>query len=277
MDLHLRKITIISLSILLFSCKGEGRKSFLPALPGYNPSTKDVVVLDKELLEISGINFIGNGKLVGINDEDGKIYIIDQADGSYKVSTFGRKRDYEDVVKYGDFYFVLESNGNIHRVPVAAPNSEEEFEFKREKKVEFESLYFDPSINKLMLLSKEQRESKKGILIFSFDPITLEFSEDPVFIISLDDVEKAMKDNNTICKPSAAAIHPILNKLFVIASVGKVLIQCSIRGEVEKAYQINPNHFPQPEGICFAPNGDMYISNEGMDGKATIRKYLYTP
>lgn len=276
MDLYLRKIIIILLTVLLFSCKGEGRKSFLPAIPGYNPATKEVVVLDKELLEISGINYMGDGKLVGINDEDGKIYIINP-DGSYKVSTFGRKRDYEDVVKYGDFYFVLESNGNIHRVPVSAPNSEEEFEFERKKKIEFESLYFDPSINKLMLLSKEQRESKKGILVFSFDPVTLEYSDDPVFMISFNDIEKAMKDHNTVCKPSAAAINPISNKLFVIASVGKVLIQCNIRGEVEKAYQINPSHFPQPEGICFAPNGDMYISNEGVDGKATIRKYPYAP
>ena len=77
------------------------------------------------------------------------------------------------------------------------------------------------------------------------------------------------------CKPSAAAINPINKKLYVIASVGKVLLQCSKNGKLEKIYKINPAQFPQPEGITFAANGDMYISNEGANGKATILKFAY--
>jgi hypothetical protein len=53
------------------------------------------------------------------------------------------------------------------------------------------------------------------------------------------------------------------------------MLECTVNGELLKIYKINPTHFPQPEGISFAANGDMYISNEGLEGKATILKYPY--
>jgi uncharacterized protein YjiK len=263
--------------LFAIGCDAVRGKSFLPPIQGYNAANKQVTVLDKDLLEISGISFNADRKIAAINDEDGKLFLIDPATGDFTHTKFGKKRDYEDIVTLGDYYFVLESNGNIHRIPVASPESEDEIEFKRDKKVEFESLYFDPTINKLVLLTKEQREKKKAILSFSFDTATLDFSDDPLYEISLEELERLVKDNNAECKPSAAAIHPITNKLYILASVGKLIMQCSVKGQLEQVYQINPNLFPQPEGLCFDRNGDMYISNEGVNGKATLIKYLYKP
>ncbi len=114
-----------------------------------------------------------NNTIAAINDEEGKVFLVDPEDGDIQVRKFGKKRDYEDVVLLDTFYFVLESNGNIHRVPVNVKHVDDEFEFHRKKKIEFESLYLDPG-NKLILLSKEQRESKKGVLAYSFDPSYLD-------------------------------------------------------------------------------------------------------
>ena len=127
------------------------------------------------------------------------------------------------------------------------------------------------------MLSKEQRESKKGVLAYSFNPVTLQFSDTPVYTIKWKDIRNQLKNNNAEFKPSAAAIHPIKRTLFIVASVGKAMLETSLDGAVIAAYQLNPDQFPQPEGITFAPNGDMYISNEGVDGKGTILKFPYSP
>jgi len=37
---------------------------------------------------------------------------------------------------------------------------------------------------------------------------------------------------------------------------------------------LDPVLFNQPEGLTFAPNGDLYISNEGGEGVATILKFV---
>ena len=273
---HAAALLYIFLISSLAGCTQHG-KSFVPSIPGYDATLKKTIVLDKDLLEISGMYYLPDGRIASMNDEDGKIFLINNTTGDFTVTKFGRKRDYEDIVATDNYYYVLESNGNIHRVPIAAPDTEEEFEFPREKKIEFESLCYYKHLGKLVLISKEQRETKKGILAYTFDPVTLQFSDPVLFEIYRRDIHAILKDNNAQFKPSAAAIHPILNKLFIVASVGKAMIQCTLDGKVEKAWRLNPDQFPQPEGITFAPNGDMFISNEGVDGKGTILKFPYNP
>jgi hypothetical protein len=270
-----RGVSFMMLCLLtgLVNCGNNG-KSFMPKLPGYDASQKKVLILDKDLVEISGLFYLDTDKIASINDEEGKLFFINPADGSYTVTKFGRKRDYEDVVRVDSFYYVLESNGNVHKVPANGEKDvETEIEFTQEKKIEFESLYVDVTPNRLVLVSK--REINKKIIAYSFDITTNTFSEEPVYSIALESVHQALKDNIAEFKPSAAAINPVLNKLFLIASVGKVLVQCSTDGVVEKVYKLNPDKFNQPEGITFAPNGDMYISNEGGGSKATLLKFPY--
>jgi hypothetical protein len=49
------------------------------------------------------------------------------------------------------------------------------------------------------------------------------------------------------------------------------------KGKVENAFHISAVNFAQPEGITFADNGDMYISNEvATEQNATLLKFAYT-
>ena len=41
-------------------------------------------------------------------------------------------------------------------------------------------------------------------------------------------------------------------------------------GKLLKLHKLYEESFPQPEGITFAPDGTLYISNEGKGGTANI-------
>ena len=60
-----------------------------------------------------------------------------------------------------------------------------------------------------------------------------------------------------------------------ISSVGKLLVIADKNGKVEQAIRLDPVLYNQPEGMTFAPNGDLYISNEGGEGIATILRFTY--
>lgn len=257
------------------SCTGCGShagKSFVPRMPGYPDTNKKEYVLDDDLLEISGLAWLDSSRVAAINDEQGKLYIVDLSNGSATSTKFGGKGDYEELVKTDSAWFILESDGDVHEVSMQS-NEHKKYKFDLEKKIEFESMVWYKKLNKLVIISKEQRKRRDRIVAYSFDLATRHFDPDPFFHISFKDIFIKLENYNAECKPSAAAINPVNNKLYIIASVGKLLMECNVNGKLEKIFKLNPNHFPQPEGISFANNGDMYISNEGLEGKATILKF----
>ena len=267
----------ITLLLTCCGCDQLQSKSFNPALPGYKESGRKQIILKKQLREISGLEWLGNDSLAAINDEHGKLFIIDAETGNFSSWPFGKKGDYEDLVKVGDYFYVLKSNGHIHKV--SAITHQEEVIYKGEfgKHAEFESLYYDEKIGQLIMICKECGRDEENILAFSFNLKLEQFMPKPLYILSLNKIRTLGKSSTIIFKPSAAAIHPLLNKLFILSSLGKILLQCSREGAPEKVFRLNPDQFLQPEGLRFAPNGDMFISNEGGEGKATLEKFPYKP
>lgn len=260
------------LAVLYAGCSASTGKSFVPLLHGYH-SKHEVFVLPKDLLEISGLVHLGDLRFAAVNDEDGELFFIDLANNDLRKYRFRGKGDYEDLAKVDSTFFVLNSNGDI--IEIAAPyDRHTTYKFKG-KHMEFESLVYYQKENKLVMITKDQRKKINGITAISFDLGRRDYDPQPFFNISLKEVFSILTNYEMECKPSAASINPVNQKLYVIASVGKVLIQCDRNGKMEKIYKINPAQFPQPEGITFAANGDMYISNEGADGKATILKFAY--
>ena len=266
---------IIVLCAIVAACGSRTGKSFVPTFDGYDEKKRQTFVLNDELLEISGFVWLNNNNIAAINDEKGELFFLNLDSDSLQSFKFKGKGDYEDIVKVGDTFFILESNGDIIEiVPPYDDHTTYKFEIKGKK--EFESLVWYSNLNKLVLITKDQRKkTQDGITAYSFDLRTKQFDETPFFEITLKEIFIKLSSYNAECKPSAAALHPINKKLYIVASVGKLLLECEPDGKLNKIFKINPTHFPQPEGISFAANGDMYISNEGADGKATILKYPY--
>ena len=269
---------MVFLCLILPGCSYFSGRSFKPRIEGYNENHAKLFVLKKKLLEISGQVSFSDHHFVAINDEQGELIKFGLGEHDRTItSKFSGKGDYEDIVNAGPYYYVLESTGDLFRVDTGNARNVTKYKFRLEKKIEFESLVYYKQNNKLVLITKDHGLKHDAIIGYSFDPEKGTFDRKPYFTIPRREILKKMKDYSAEFKPSAAAIHPKTGKLFILASIGKQILICTPTGTVERAYDLNPDQFPQPEGISFASNGDMYISNEGLHGKATILKFVYEP
>jgi hypothetical protein len=74
-------------------------------------------------------------------------------------------------------------------------------------------------------------------------------------------------------QPSDIAIHPFTGNYYIIGAVGDLLLVYSPQGDLLAAVELADTVFKQAEGISFSAKANMYISNEGGDGKGNILKF----
>jgi uncharacterized protein YjiK len=225
--------------------------------------------LSKNLKEISGISYFAENKIICINDEVGRLFIYDfEKKEIIDVLEFEVNGDYEDVVFLDGISYVLRSDGQISAFDINTKNTVK-YDCSSHEVEEFEGLGYDPKSNALLLAAKEMKGEKA---IFQFDLknqiLTKKFS------ISKDDIKKNGKHGKDF-KPSGIAVHPISGEIYVLASAGKKLLILDENGNVKQQFNLDEDQFPQPEGICFMPNGDMIIASEGKSGRATISYFGY--
>ena len=131
--------------------------------------------------------------------------------------------------------------------------------------------------------------------VYALDLNTFTLLETPVYLISLSDVQDYLDTSPAIRKleklmdffqpgesdfsfsPSGIAIHPVTGHLYIPSSVGKLLLILSPQGRVLHIEKLSKEVHAQPEGICFAADGALYISNEGKGGKGNIHRFSYRP
>lgn len=245
---------------------------------GYDLTKPQEMQLGKVLNEISGLDYDAeNGDLLAISDSKEKVFDIGLKNKKLRDLTgkvVGPDSDLEDLVRVGDSIFLLSSWGVLRAVANGAKDSSgtRQYDVGLPGQNDFETLYHDAESKALIMLCKTcAHEKGQGIrTAYRFDLDKKTFDSLPYFTIRKKDVEDILKDKDAKFDPSAAAINPIDKKLYILSSAGNLLVLADTRGKVMEAYKLNPDTFPQAEGIAFAPNGDMFISNEGKNGKPTL-------
>lgn len=300
-------LLVLILSGILNSCLNEGKQGNAEpktAVFAYDLSSPDSDYdLGHNLQEISGISLYGDNKIACIQDEKGIIYMFDTREGrvtdTYK---FGKNGDYEDIVVVNDTAWILSSNGVIFKVT--------NFTHKKRKVTSYstalstknntEGLAYDLSDNNLLIACKDQssikgHEKLTGFkAIYRFGTTDYKLKEKPEFLINLAQfnvyeetryfksisLKLAKKLNlydNAGFRPSGLAIHPLSKELYVISATPGKLIVINHDGNIRLILPLEKSIFKHPEGICFSPEGDLYISNEGNKGKGNILKFKYSP
>ncbi len=256
--------------------------------------------LDNELEEISGLSMTTDQRyLVGIQDEDGKVFLIDPTDGKINEEIeFWKDGDYEGVEVVGDDVYVVKSSGTLYRIQGLGTDRQKVDKFNDflNGDNDVEGLAYDAKNGRLLLACKaasgaDTDEPSKSIYSFPLDKLALD--EDPAYCIRKQDVQDFLGMTPMLRKvdeivsffdpdesdfdfsPSALAIHPISGDLYILSSVGKMLMVIGDDGTLRHLEKLEKKLHEQPEGLCFAPDGTMYLSNEAGNEEPMIYRYTY--
>ena len=242
---------------------------------GYDLEHPVKVFLPDELSEISGIIYYPKDTSVfAISDATGSLYkIFPDRNVLVQRWKFGNNHDYEDLQRIDSTFYILASNGDIVSVNFSIKDSMQvaDYTMNDNEKNEFEALYYDSALQKLILICKNCNEDKKTtVSTRAFDIATKTYIDGPykIHVNQYDNENHAIKVK---LKPSATAINPLTHQLFIMASVNNELLIADRNGNIKEVYKLRPSLYKQPEGIAFTPKGDLLISNESAkEGSANI-------
>ncbi|MEL7020935.1 MAG: SdiA-regulated domain-containing protein [Bacteroidota bacterium] len=252
------------------------------------------------LTEISGLDIAANGKrLLAVQDEQGIVFQISTRSGRLKQQfKFHKNGDYEGIERVGADLFVVKNTGTIYEIKnyssvedkVAKINK---FNTYLDSSHNVEGLAYDPQQHRLLLACKgsDKKNYKMKKQIYSFDLATHTLDTTPVYEIDqqhimnylgmgkvtqqLERVAHQIDPTRSYFafSPSAIAVHPRTGNLYVTSSVGKLLVVLNPEGELLHIERLDKKIHRQPEGLAFAKNGTLYISNEGKKGTGKIQVF----
>ncbi|MBO0952232.1 SdiA-regulated domain-containing protein [Fibrella forsythiae] len=228
--------------------------------------------LPDDLREISGLSYYKPGRLACVQDELGVVFIYDL--GKKAIADehiLGKNGDYEGVEYVGKKLYVLRSDGELYEMEptdgikiIGGSPQTRHIKIDLPGKNDMEGLGYDPQLEALLLATKDGKGTDKIIYFYSlktkalFQGIVLKQADLQAFDPSINEF-----------KPSGIAVHPKTREYYILSSAAHRLAVVAPNGKVKSLVPIDDKALPQPEGICFAPDGTLYISSEG-DGKKGI-------
>ncbi len=284
------RITTILVFIVFAACNNpideDSRSDGEDKTKVISPTKNKIHELPAELSEISGITFLSDTVLVAIQDEEGILYYYNLPQNKIiRKQTFAGSGDYEDLVKAGNDMYVITSDGILSQIknfessnPVLTI-----IETPFTKKNDIEGMAYDAKNHRLLIAPKEHglEENKTTKEIYGFDLKTMQFQIKPVFSIRLEEISSqfsgsALEESskkflkaignqnmNKVFRSSAITVKEETGEIYVLSSLNGLIIILSPAGALTKIIQFSGVEYKQPEGIAFAPNGKLHISNEG--------------
>jgi uncharacterized protein YjiK len=288
-------LRLITLLIFCWSCHSNDSKhdSDAKTATKANPSDYDLNKPEKkwelpdELLEISGITWINKTHLLAIEDLNPNLYLLkldSNKTSIEKTIAFKEKSDekfdVEDITLVNNTAYALWSHGNIYKIKNW--NNKPEVEVIKTfltKDNNTEGMCYDPVTHNLLIACKDESdisdEKKSTRAIYEFDLSGDSLKTEPFLLIHKNDIAK-MTDENLKFFPSAIAVHPLTHDIYILSTKDTKCMAVFTHEGVLKSFQlIDKDLLPQPEGICFAPDGTLFISTEGRNDKpASILEFM---
>ncbi len=262
--------------------------------PGHGASAYDfrrptaTYAVPAELQELSGQTWAGDAQLACIEDETGSLFFYSlRTQRLDSAVQFGPKGDYEDVAQTPDGYLILRSDGTLFKHSGRVTTS---YATGLSPANEPEGLTYDAASQTLLVACKGEPGAGLGNTqraVYRLNPTTYRAAPTPAYVLDISAIlvhspdavrrGKEAKKTGQLSQfaPSAVAVHPRTHHVFVLSARGNDLVELDAHGRLVAAQTLDLVLFPQPEGLAFAPNGDLYVSSEAGNKKGAGRLYRF--
>ena len=240
--------------------------------------------LHYDLEEISGLSYYQNGQLLAVQDESGTLFVISASDGKIlqKVK-FGKSGDYECLELLGDQLFVMKSNGDLYSWSFPGDGEVSPLKTNTPFTIDNDIEGMGAWDDKLLIVTKASGDIKgnkvKGKGGYFFDPLTGTLQTPEAFSIEKKDIDRFIENKKYFNSlndfdPSAVSIHPISKDIYIL-SADRCIVIMDPKFEIVEVIKLDPKVYKQPEGICFSPQGTLYISSEGGGARGRLMEITY--
>ena len=287
-----RPLVLIVGLLFHYSCndKPEAKKEEEPKPVSLSSTEYDLLkplkswTLSDSLAEISGIAFKKNETLLAIEDLRPVLYELNLQDSVGVIAnqiqfreTDKDKFDFEDLAVIGDTAYALWSHGAIFKIVKQKKGAtSERMKTWLKKENNTEGLAYDPVSGNLLVACKDdaglEGVKKSTRAVYEFDIRADSLKPDPFMLINKSDFENVAGEKIDFY-PAAIAVHPVSHDIFIISTKDtKCIAQFTHDGKLKAFDYLEKEMLPQPEGICFDTQGNLYISTQARHGKPA---YIY--
>lgn len=275
--------TSVALGFLWFAACG----------PTFDDLDDGVLVLPRELREVSAITALDERTLACVQDEVGALFLVDlSGERPPQVRSFGAPGDYEGLARVGDDYWVLRSDGLLLRL--ASRGGRLEVASSHQMSAEhdnWEGLCFDRGRGLLLVLPKDraskEKERRDERSVWAFDPSTGTMQPQPVLLLDVSSLveqaegiglglptrttAKGKKSRSLKMLGSEILEVPGTGELLLLSAVDRALLRVDGAGRLLGLLVFDSEELPQPEGMTWLPDGRLLIASEGKDGPGVVR------
>ena len=238
--------------------------------------------LPKQWREISGLTVLAENRILAHDDERGVVCEIDYRAGTIvKAFALSDRRnpvadDFEGIAAAEGRLYLVASAGRLYEFGEGADQETVLYNLYTTgigRDYEIEGLAYDPDQRVLLLVSKNPRNPQLAdhIAIYRWSLDTKQLVEDGRILIPV--AELARRIDRKQFQPSGIERHPLSGNYFVVAARQRAIAEITPQGQVLAVAKLAADRHPQAEGIAFALDNTLIVSDEGANKRATLTFY----